>query len=81
MKADKKENNEMRLCLGTSISIQIVDFNHEIINKKLENDKVQKGIVIPPIVGGGEGADKETVLKTHYRKRKKATINDTCKEI
>lgn len=38
MKADKKENNEMRLCLGTNISIQIVDFNHEIINEELEND-------------------------------------------
>ena len=37
--------------------------------------------VIPPIVRGGDGGDKETVFKTYYRKRRKATVNDTYKEI
>ena len=31
---------KLRLCLGTSISFQIVDFNYEIINEEFENDKV-----------------------------------------
>ena len=37
-------HNSIRLHLRTSISFQIVDFNHEIINEEFENDKVWKVI-------------------------------------
>ena len=37
--------NNFRLCLGTSISFQIVNFNYEITNEKFEKDKVREVIL------------------------------------